>query len=85
MKYLLYQDEVQFLDIHPQSQLQGIPFLRSFYQDFTIDDTVLADDMWYSEARFIDKYVIVRFEYSNLYDRKFLFLDHTLYNRQSIR
>ena len=64
----------------------GVPFLGSFYADFTVIEAALAiDQMWYNAGRFVDKYAIIRFEYSNLYDRQFLFLDHTLYNRQSIR
>ncbi|UCD07334.1 MAG: hypothetical protein JSW41_05950, partial [Candidatus Aenigmatarchaeota archaeon] len=66
--------------------IPGVPFLRGFYDDYIVDAAALATNkMWYNTGRFIDKYAIVRFEYTNLFDRQFLFLDHTLYHRQSIR
>jgi len=65
---------------------RGVPFLKNFYNDYDIDVTALAAaQMWFNTARFIDKYAVVRFEYSNLYDRQFLLLDHLIYNRQSFR
>lgn len=51
-------------------------FVYGFYNNYGIDTTKLNISMpWYDQRRFIDKYVICRFEYDNQVNNRFLFLD----------
>lgn len=63
-----------FNDIRDIAIEQG--FTLGFYNNFNIDPTKLNTNMeWYEQRRFIDKYVICRFEYDNTQNKRILFLD----------
>lgn len=66
--------------------VSGLPFRLDFYDDFAIIDSNLDYNRpWYRRARFIDRFMIARFEYSNLYNNSFAFLNHNVNLRQSYR
>lgn len=61
-------------------------FLNTFYNNYTIDTTKLNTSMeWYDQRRFIDKYVTCRYEFSNLLNYRFLFLESNIQYKNATR
>lgn len=51
-------------------------FVGGFYNNYAIDTAKLNTNMeWYDTRRFIDKFIICRFEYDNVINQRFLFLE----------
>lgn len=51
-------------------------FTLGFYNNFDLDLTKLDTNMsWYDQRKFIDKFVICRYEYDNQINNRFLFLE----------
>lgn len=66
--------------------VDGLPFRLDFYDDFAmIEGNLNYNKAWYRKAKFIDRFVITRYEYSNLYNNKFSFLSHDVNYRKSYR
>lgn len=59
-------------------------FVKGFYDDFDIDPLKLNTNMeWYDQRKFTDKYVICRFEYDNIINNRFLFLESEILYRNA--
>lgn len=57
----------------------GTDFLLGFYSNFAVDPTKLNTSMeWYDQRRFVDKYLVCRYEYDNLINNRFLFLESSI-------
>ncbi len=54
-------------------------FLGNFYDDYAIDISKLNTNMeWYDQRRFVDKFVICRYEYDNVIDKRLLFINNSI-------
>lgn len=61
-------------------------FVQDFYNNYNIDVTKLNSNMpWYQRRKFIDKYVVCRFEYSNISNYRFRLLDTEMQFRSTER
>lgn len=64
-----YFDDIRDISIQPG-------FTKDFYNNYDLDSTKLnINTPWYAQRRFIDKYVICRFEFDNTQNLRLLFLD----------
>lgn len=63
-----------------------VPLTLDFYNNYNVNPAAVDSNKdWYDKGRFVDNYMVVRFEYSNLNNNKFLLLDHDVESRNSIR
>lgn len=61
-------------------------FTKDFFSDFNIKATGTDNTVpWYKQKRFIDKYLITRYEYSNLNNNSFYFLENNINFKPSYR
>lgn len=73
------QDRIWTFDnIRDLTTTQG-GFILGFYQNFNIDPTKLNTNLdWYEQRQFMDKFVSCRFEFDNVQNKRWLFLDSEL-------
>jgi hypothetical protein len=63
-----------------------VDIVLGFNDNYNINPAAVSSAKdWYEKGRFVDNYMVVRFEYSNLNNNKFLLLDHDVESRNSIR
>lgn len=61
-------------------------FVFGFYDNFDIDDTKLNINMaWYEQRKFLDKYVICRYEFDNQENKRWLFLEDAITFKYAVR
>jgi len=64
----------------------AVDLVLDFNNNYNINPAAISTNKdWYEKGRFVDNYMVVRFEYSNLNNNKFLLLDHDVESRNSIR
>jgi hypothetical protein len=60
--------------------------ILDFYNNYNVNPAAISTDLdWYDQGRFIDTYLVTRFEYLNINNNKFLLLNHDVEFRKSIR
>ncbi len=61
-------------------------FTQGFYSNYTIDPTKLNTNMeWYDRRKFVDKYLICRYEYDNITNNRLLFVEGDISYRYAQR
>lgn len=79
-----YNQEWYFNELYSISTAPG--FILGFYNNFQVDVTKLnSNTPWYNRRKFIDKYVVCRFEGSNSDNYRLLLLETNVNVRQSPR
>lgn len=74
-----YFDDVRDIVVDPG-------FVLGFYENFEIEDTKLNINLpWYDQRKFIDKYVICRYEFDNQENKRFILLGDKITFKYAVR